>query len=65
METKNLETTKVVKYLLNNEKKNIARDIIFVLKNCKDDKYLESLYIHRAKINSAYKTLFLNDAKWL
>lgn len=49
------ESIKVIRYMINIEKKNIAKEIIYALQNNKPDEYLNHLYARRARINWADK----------
>ena len=64
MEQKELESFKVLRYLLNTLLKNSARDMINALQNWKDDVYLNHIYSERAKINWARKHLFPKKTTW-
>lgn len=61
---KELESTKVIRYMIRNIQKRIAVDIIHCLKNNWPDEEIDELYEERWRMNAAYKYFSPNKLKW-
>ena len=52
---KELESIKIIKYIIVSEKKRIAKELIRALQNGRSDIELNHLYQEREKINNSFK----------
>ena len=61
---KELESSKVIRYMIRWIQKRITRDIIDCLKYSWTEQSLQALYTERWRMNSAYKNFSPNQTKW-